>query len=110
MESKVDRKAKSIEIVTSSFIVVHVDSLQLQVTVSMVTASGVYPMLITDDLPNLATDLVATLANLDVHTLMHGAGCRADRGADPQTLQQESIKSLTVLYTSGILYRNMIFF
>ena len=45
-------------------------------------------MLITDDLPNLATDLVATLANLDVHTLMHGAGCRADRGADPQTLQQ----------------------
>ena len=53
MESKVDRKAKSIEIVTSSFIVVHVDSPQLQVTVSMVTASGVYPMLITDDLPKL---------------------------------------------------------
>lgn len=40
-------------LLTSSLIVVHVDSLQLQVTVSMVTACGVDPMLIADDLPKL---------------------------------------------------------
>ena len=41
---------------TSSLIVVHVDSLQLQVTVSMVTASGVDAMLIADDFPKLETE------------------------------------------------------
>lgn len=59
MESKIYCKQKkknqnkNIQIITSSFIVVHVDSLQLQVTISMVTASGVDPMLITDDFPKL---------------------------------------------------------
>lgn len=53
MESKTDWKANHMQIITSSFIVVHIDSLQLQITVSMVTASGVNPMLITDDLPKL---------------------------------------------------------
>lgn len=58
MQSKVDwakkqNQTKNTEIITSSFVVVHIDSLQLQVTVSMVTASGVDPMLITDDLPKL---------------------------------------------------------
>lgn len=46
--------AGKLPIITGSFIVVHVDSLQLQVTVSMVTARGVDPMLIADDLPKLA--------------------------------------------------------
>ena len=41
---------------TSGLIVVHVDSLQLQVTVSMVTASGVDAMLIADDFPKLETE------------------------------------------------------
>lgn len=39
--------------ITSGFVVVNIDSLQLQITVSMVTASGVNPMFITDDLPKL---------------------------------------------------------
>jgi hypothetical protein len=39
--------------ITSGFIVVYIDSFQLQITVSMVTASGVDTMFITDDLPKL---------------------------------------------------------
>lgn len=42
-----------VKVVTSGFIVVHIDSLQLQVTVSMVTAGGVDTVLITDHLPEL---------------------------------------------------------
>lgn len=38
---------------TSGLVVVHVDSLQLQVTVAMVTASGVDAVLIADDFPKL---------------------------------------------------------
>lgn len=48
MESKAD-----IQTLTSSFIVVHIDSLQLQVTVTMVTAGGVDAMLIAYHLPKL---------------------------------------------------------
>lgn len=48
MESKAD-----IQSLTSSFIVVHIDSLQLQVAVTMVTAGGVDAMLITYHLPKL---------------------------------------------------------
>ena len=48
VESKTD-----IQTLTSSFIVVHIDSLQLQVTVAMVTASGVDAMLIAYHLPKL---------------------------------------------------------
>lgn len=56
---------KIIQIITSSFVVVHVDSLQLQVTVSMVTASGVDPMLITDDFPKLGYSKRLHLATPD---------------------------------------------
>lgn len=48
MESKAD-----IQTLTSSFIVVHIDSLQLQVAVTMVTASGVDAMFIAYHLPKL---------------------------------------------------------
>lgn len=48
MESETD-----IQTLTSSFIVVHIDPLQLQVTVAMVTASGVDAMLIAYHLPKL---------------------------------------------------------
>ena len=41
---------------------VHVDALQLQVRVAVIGASGVHAVLITDDLPELGTNLVATLA------------------------------------------------
>lgn len=40
-------------VLTKSFVVVDIDPLQLQVTVSMVTAIGADSMLITDDLPEL---------------------------------------------------------
>ena len=40
-------------VLTSSLVVVHADSLQLQVTVAMVTASGVDAVLIADDFPKL---------------------------------------------------------
>ena len=42
-----------VKAITGGLIVVHIDSLQLQVTVSVVTASGVDAMLITDDFPKL---------------------------------------------------------
>lgn len=48
MESKPDTQT-----LTSSFIVIYIDSLQLQVTVAMVTACGVYAMLIAYHLPKL---------------------------------------------------------
>ena len=47
-------------VLTSSLVVVHVDSLQLQVTVSMVTASGVDAMLIADDFPKLEMEKEAS--------------------------------------------------
>lgn len=50
-ESK--RRGPRVPAVTSGFIVVHVDPLQLQVAVAMVTASGVDAMLVADDLPKL---------------------------------------------------------
>lgn len=50
---------------TCGLIVVHIDSLQLQITVSMVTASGVDPMLITDDLPKLRHSKRLNLATPD---------------------------------------------
>ena len=48
VESKTD-----LQTLTSSCIVVHMDSLQLQVTVAMVTASGVDAVLIAYHLPKL---------------------------------------------------------
>jgi len=61
-------------------IVVHVDSLQLQITVPVVCARGVDAMLITDHLPKLGPDLVAALASLQVHDLPHGGGADGGRG------------------------------
>merc|ERR1719389_118021 len=55
-------------------IVVHVDTLELEVRVAVVRTRGIDAVLITDHLPELRTDLVAALAALDVHELTHGAG------------------------------------
>merc|ERR1719478_1151412 len=54
-------------------VVVHIDALELQVRVTVVSPGGVDTVLITDHLPELRTDLVAALAALDVHELTHGA-------------------------------------
>ena len=50
---------------------VDVDALKLQIRISVVRASRVDAVLITDHLPELRTDLVAALAALDVHELTH---------------------------------------
>merc|ERR1719386_561284 len=57
---------------TSGFVVIDINSLQLEVRVSMICACGVNAMLIGDDFPELSTNLVAALASLNVHDLTHG--------------------------------------
>ena len=57
---------------TSGLIVVHVDTLKLEVRVTVVRARGVDAVLIRDDLPELGPDLIATLTTLDVDELAHG--------------------------------------
>ena len=56
---------------TSGFVVVDVDSLELEIRVAVVGASGVDSVLVGDDLPELSTDLVAALTSLDVDNLSH---------------------------------------
>jgi hypothetical protein len=51
---------------TSSLIVVHIDSLQLKIRITVVGTGGVNTVFIGDDLPELGTDLVTALASLDV--------------------------------------------
>mmetsp|Transcript_23416 Transcript_23416/g.48171 ORF Transcript_23416/g.48171 Transcript_23416/m.48171 type:complete len:309 (+) Transcript_23416:590-1516(+) len=55
-----------------SLVEVDVDALELEVRVAVVGASRVDAMLIGDDLPKLRSDLVSTLATLNVHELAHG--------------------------------------
>merc|ERR1719240_909760 len=55
-----------------SLVVVHVDALELQVRVTVVRTRRVDTVLVTDDFPELRTDLVAALAALDVNQLTHG--------------------------------------
>jgi hypothetical protein len=51
---------------TSGFIVVHIDSLELKIAVSVVGTSWVNAMFVGDDFPELGTDLVTALTALDV--------------------------------------------
>ena len=53
------------------FVEVDVDSLQLEITVTLVGTSWVNAMLIRDDFPELGTDLVTALSGLDVDYLSH---------------------------------------
>merc|ERR1719243_22281 len=57
---------------TSSFVVVHVDALELEVGVTVVGTGGVNAVLVRDDFPELSTDLVTALAGLDVDDFAHG--------------------------------------
>ena len=56
---------------TAGFIVIDIDSLKLEVGVTMVSTSWVNAVLVRDDLPELGTDLVSTLAALDVNDFSH---------------------------------------
>ena len=52
-------------------VVIHVDSFQLQITVSGVSAGRVDPVFVTDHLPKLGADLVTTLSSLHVNNFSH---------------------------------------
>ena len=52
---------------TSGFVVVDVDSLKLEIGVTVVGTGGVNTVLIGDNFPEFGTDLVTTLTSLDVN-------------------------------------------
>jgi hypothetical protein len=56
---------------TSSFVVVDVDTLELEVGVTVVGTGGVNTVFIGDDFPELGTDLVTALTGLDVNDFSH---------------------------------------
>ena len=54
-----------------SFIVVDIDSLELEIRVTVVRAGGVDSVLIGDNLPEFSTNLVSALTALDVDDFSH---------------------------------------
>ena len=56
---------------TGGFVEVDVDSLELEVGVTVVGAGGVNTVFVGDDFPELSTDLVTALAGLDVDDFSH---------------------------------------
>jgi len=56
---------------TSGFVEVDVDSLELEVRVTVVGTGGVNTVFVGDNLPELGTNLVTALATLDVNDLAH---------------------------------------
>ena len=59
---------------TGGFVIVDIDSLQLEVGVPMVSTRGVHTVLVGDDLPELGTDLVTALAGLEMDDFSHFVG------------------------------------
>jgi len=56
---------------TSSLVVVNVDSLELQVRVTVVSTGRVNAVLVGNDFPEFGTNLVTALTSLDVNDLSH---------------------------------------
>jgi hypothetical protein len=56
---------------TSGLIVINVNSLKLEIRVSVISTSGVNTVFVRDYLPELGTDLVTALTTLNVHDLTH---------------------------------------
>ena len=56
---------------SSSFVVVDIDSLELEIGVTVVGTCWVNSVLVGDDLPELGTDLVSALTSLDVDDFSH---------------------------------------
>jgi hypothetical protein len=56
---------------SGGFVEVDVDSLELEIGVSVVCTGWVNTVLISDDLPELGTDLVTTLTGLDMNDFSH---------------------------------------
>ena len=57
---------------TGGFVVINVDTFELEVGVTVVGTGGVNTVLVGDDFPELGTDLVTALASLDVNDFSHG--------------------------------------
>mmetsp|Transcript_21139 Transcript_21139/g.29810 ORF Transcript_21139/g.29810 Transcript_21139/m.29810 type:complete len:311 (+) Transcript_21139:547-1479(+) len=57
---------------SSSFVVVNVDTFELEIRVAVVGTGRVNTVLVADDFPELGTDLVTALASLDVNDFAHG--------------------------------------
>jgi 3-oxoacyl-(acyl-carrier-protein) synthase len=80
----------------SGFVEVDVDTLELQIAVTLVGTSGINAVLITHNFPELAADLVAALATLDGNDLAHD-GERADSTFDetqPYALSTYELSSI----------------
>jgi hypothetical protein len=56
---------------TGSFVIVDIDSLKLEVGVTVIGTGWVDTVLIRDDFPEFGTDLVTTLTSLDMNDLTH---------------------------------------
>jgi proteasome assembly chaperone (PAC2) family protein len=56
---------------TSGLVVINVDSLELEIRISVISTGGVNTVFVRDNLPELGTDLVTALTTLDVHDLTH---------------------------------------
>ena len=68
---QVNQNCSGYILAAGGFVVVDVDPLQLKVRVSVVVAGWVDAVLVGDNLPELGSDLVATLAGLKVNNLTH---------------------------------------
>ncbi|MFS7914101.1 hypothetical protein Hanom_Chr02g00149431 [Helianthus anomalus] len=69
---KVHKNGAWNEPAATGFVVVDVDTLELENLVAGVTAGGVDAVLRADHLPELGSDLIAALAALDVEDFSHG--------------------------------------
>jgi hypothetical protein len=56
---------------TGGFVVVNVDSLELEIGVTVVRTGGVNTVFVGDDFPELSTDLVTALTGLDMNDFSH---------------------------------------
>jgi hypothetical protein len=59
------------ETATSSFVIVDVDSLKLEVRVTVIGTGWVDTVFVRDDFPEFGTDLVTALTSLDVNEFSH---------------------------------------
>jgi hypothetical protein len=84
---------------TTGFIVVDIDTLQLQIGDSLISSSRVDSVLLTYHLPELGTDLVAALSSLNVQNLTHvgdderktsRSGNKAEKNTTTTTTTQRS--------------------
>ena len=61
---------------TGGFVIVNVDSLKLEIGVTMIGTSGVNSVFIGDNFPEFGTDLVTALTTLDVNDFSHCCVCK----------------------------------